>query len=237
MAVETIIPPAAPPPVAPPQEKGQTERRRFRVRRVSGPPWVARVFLESFLVMISILFALAVDNWSERRRHQQLAQQSLQIFERELRQNLAVVEGNAPYHKGLRSVVAAAITNPAGAADMRTIVEGLKAVRLRNTAWETALASGALTHIDVETISGLSRTYSIQEGFRQLSTGAAQRVPIGASSDAAASARNVRDILAYLNELVEAEEELIGNYKLALEAIRARLTLFGAPSDSVTQSP
>ena len=66
--------------------------------------------------MLSILLALAVDNWTESRRHQRLAQQSLEIFEREIRQTLAVVEGNAPYHTGLRSVVAEAIAHPSSRA-------------------------------------------------------------------------------------------------------------------------
>jgi hypothetical protein len=230
MAVETRLPPAPPA-----QENPKREPRRFRVRRFSWPTWLARVLLESFFIMLSILLALAVDNWTESRRHQRLAQQSLQIFEREIRQNLAAVDGNAPYHKGLRSVVAGAIVNPAGAADMRSIVEGLKPVRLRSSAWETAVASGALTHVDVETISGLSLTYSIQERFRQLSMAAAQRVPIVSMTATGVDARTVREIYAYLNELVEAEEELIGNYRFALETIQAQLLLMGR--DSLTTSP
>ena len=236
MAVETIIPPAASELQKPKRE------RRIRVRRPTWPGWLARVLLESFFIMLSILLALAVDNWSEGRRHQRLAQQSLQIFDRELRQNMAVVESNAPYHKGLRGVVAEAVANPTAAADMRSIVEGLKAARLRNTAWETALASGALTHIDVETISGLSLTYSFQERFRQLSMAASERVSLISESDGDLSARTVRDIYAYLNELVEAEEELIVHYKLALERIGAQLLLTSPDSlatspDSVTTSP
>ena len=188
--------------------------------------------------MLSILLALAVDNWTEGRRHQQLAQQSLQIFERELRQNLAAVEDVAPYHTGLRNVVAEAIENPAQAADMRSIVEGLKTVRLRRTAWETALASGALTHIDVEKISRLSLTYDMQEGFRQLTLAAAQRFPIGFENDTAARDRNVRDIYSYLSELVAAEEELIGIYTQAIGMIRSGLREPIRPGGNVvTPSP
>jgi|SRR5688572_1664214 hypothetical protein len=229
MAVETINPPAAPELQKPKRE------RRIRVRRPTWPGWLARVLLESFFIMLSILLALAVDNWSEGRRHQRLAQQSLQIFDRELRQNMGVVESNAPYHKGLRSVVAEAVAHPAAAADMRSIVEGLKAARLRNTGWETALASGALTHVDVETISYLSLTYGLQERFRQLSLAASQRVPLVGENDGNLNARTVRDIYAYLNELVEAEEELIVHYKLTLERIGAQLLLTSA--DSVRTSP
>ena len=231
MAVETIIPPAAPP-----QEKLQRAPRRFRVRRFSWPTWLARVLVESFFIMLSILLALAVDNWSESQRHQRLALQSLQVFEREIRQNLAAIEDNIPYHSGLRSVVAQAVADPSQAADMRTIVEGLKPVLLYNTAWETAVASAALTHVDVEIISRLSRMYSVQERFRLLSLSATQRFPVGIENDPSAVTRNVRDIYSYLNELVAGEEELVGNYRQAIQMINAELGAQSQP-DSAATSP
>jgi hypothetical protein len=223
MTVETIIAPEAP-RLAPHAAEIEKEKERQRLReRVSWPSWLARVLLESFFIMLSILLALAVDNWSENRRHQRLAQQSLQIFERELRQNLALVEDVAPYHSGLRSVVAEAIANPAEAADMRSIVEGLKPILLRNTAWETALASGALTHIDVETISKLSLTYSQQEGFRQQTIASLPRFAIGSETTPEEQARHVRDVYTYLNDVVAREQDLQVYYKQALGVIRAGL--------------
>ena len=57
MAVETLI-----------AEKSNDEEhseRRVRIRRVSWPAWLLRVFVESFFIMFSILLALAVDNWRE----------------------------------------------------------------------------------------------------------------------------------------------------------------------------
>jgi hypothetical protein len=211
------------------------ERRRPSAPRFSWPTWLARVLLESFFIMLSILLALAVDNWAETRRHQQLARQSLEIFERELRQNLATVEDIVPYHKGLRSVVAEAIANPAQAADMRTIVAGVQPVRLRNSAWQTALASGALTHIDVEIISGLSQLYSVQDGYRQLMLAAAPRVAEGSDPNAPTSPEEVRAIHAYLNQLIAVEEELIAFYLTGIDNILSGMPEAVRP-DSITTS-
>ena len=119
MSVETIT-------SAPKQRAEDKQERRVLVRRVSTPAWLLRVFVESFFIMFSILMALAVDNWQENRQHRRLAQQTLQVFEREIRLNLATIEDLAPYHAGLRSVVAQALATPGEAADMRTIAEGLR---------------------------------------------------------------------------------------------------------------
>ena len=179
-----------------------------------------RVVIESFFIVLSILAALAVDNWSEAKRHQELAHQSLRIFERELRQNLARIEDVAPYHSGLRSVVAEAMANPGQAPDMRSIVEGLKPTVLLNTAWQTALATGALTHIDVETVSALSLTYSIQERFREHARSALPRISIAGELPPDEMERTVYQTYAYLNDLVAGEQELRGVYEQAIEMIR-----------------
>jgi hypothetical protein len=214
MTVDTI------PPVAIPEVEEELPRRRRRRPSLSGPPWLARVLVESFFIMFSILLALAVENWRENRQHRRLAQQSLQIFEREIRQNLARIDDVTPYHSGLRSVVAEALVNPAQAADMRSIVEGLQPTVLLNTAWQTALATGALTHIDVETVSALSLTYSIQERFREDTRASLPRITVG-ETDQAEFTRQVQRTHAYLNELITAEQELRGVYKQAMESIRA----------------
>src|SRR5688572_13181495 len=135
MTVDTI------PPVAIPEVEEAQPRRRRRRPSLSGPPWLARVLVESFFIMFSILLALAVENWRENRQHRRLAQQSLQIFEREIRQNLARIDDVTPYHSGLRSVVAEALVNPAQAADMRSIVAGLQPTVLLNTSSQTSLAT------------------------------------------------------------------------------------------------
>jgi hypothetical protein len=199
----------------------ETHPGRKRVApRISWPAWLLRAFVESFFIMFSILLALAVDNWRENRQHRRLAQQSLQIFEREIRQNLDRIDDVAPYHSGLRSVVAEALTNPGHAADMRSIVEGLQPTVLLNTAWQTALATGALTHIDVEIVSALSLTYSIQERFREDTRASLPRIAVGSALTNAEFTQQVQRTHAYLNELVSAEQELRGVYEQAITTIR-----------------
>ena len=184
--------------------------------RLSGTPeWLLRVSIESVLIVISILLALAVDQWRENRSNRLLARQSLQIFEREVRRNLNALEEVIPYHNGLRDVAVAMAAEPERVVELRSIVEGFKPVVLLNTAWETALATGALRHIDVETVSALSLTYSMQQRFREEVRAGLPRLLPGAD----ANAREMQHAIAYLTEMGRSEDELRGVYLQALEVI------------------
>jgi hypothetical protein len=201
--------------------------------RLSGTPeWLLRVSIESLLIVMSILLALAVDQWRENRNNRLLALQSLEIFERELERNLARLDDVIPYHNGLRDVATEMAAEPERIVEVRSLMEGLRPVVLQNTAWEAALATGALRHIDVETVAALSWTYSNQERFREeLRVGAPRMVP-----GAGANLTEVQQAVAYLTEMTRSEQELHGYYVEALEtlarAIGPRRTPRPAPGDS-----
>jgi hypothetical protein len=201
------------PPVAP-ERSNPTPPAPLHEGGTSTPEWLLRVFVESVLIVISILLALAVDQWRESSNNRHLAQQSLEIFQREIRQNLAKLEDALPFHQGMRNVVAGMAAGPEEGADLQTLMEGLEPLVLQNTAWETALATGALTHIDVNTVNALSLTYSHQERFREESRLALPRITVAATG--AELAAQVRVAAAYLNELVRSELELRGVYREAL---------------------
>jgi hypothetical protein len=184
--------------------------------RLSGTPeWLLRVSIESVLIVVSILLALGVDQWRENRENRLIAHQSLQIFEREVRRNLATLDNEIPYHNGLSQVAVAMAAEPERIVEVRSLLEGLKPVVLLNTAWETALATGALRHIDVETVSDLSLTYSMQQRFRdEMLTGLPRLIP-----GAGAEASEMQQAVAYLTNLATAEKELREVYVNALQSI------------------
>jgi hypothetical protein len=229
MAVETMTPPAGQVTI---EVRGQRRFRSF----LSWPSWLLRVLVESAFIMFSILIALALENWREDNQHQRLALQSLRVFEREINQNLARLDDVAPYHAGLRSVVAGALANPSQSADMQSIVEGLRSPVLLNTAWQTSLATGAIAYIGVEAVAALSVMSSHQERFRE---DIRATLPSPAVTATAATPleleRNVRQILAHLNELVAGEAFMRGVYKEALGVVQIRLRELSqtAPSDSL----
>ena len=73
---------------------------------MSTSDWMPRVLFESFLIVISILVALALDEWRDQRADDETVRQSLQNFVSEIRQNRARVEDAAPFNQGLKNVLA-----------------------------------------------------------------------------------------------------------------------------------
>lgn len=187
--------------------------------------WILKALVESVLVVASILLALAVDEWSEERENAELADQSLGIFEQEILRNRARIEDVAPFHQGIRDVVDQMRTRRLTVAELRGVTDGVEAPVLLNTAWETALATGALTHMEVSVVSALSLTYSIQDRFMaQLRTERPPRLVGGSALSEADLRERAQEVFEYLRTLTSGESELLAVYEEALEVIRTHRT-------------
>jgi hypothetical protein len=183
--------------------------------------WILKGLIESIFVVASILLALAVDEWTENRDYAELADQSLGIFEQEISQNQARLEDAAPYHQGIRDFLAQARTYEEGTPDVRSVMEGLETPVLLNSAWETALATGALTHMEVEVVSALSLTYSLQESFQERSRLDRPRLVSSATLTTRETTAQLQEAYEYVETLAREESELRTVFGQALQMIRA----------------
>jgi len=181
--------------------------------------WLLKGLVESFFVVGSILLALAVDSWAEDRSYAELADQSLGIFEQEILRNKAALEEVSPFHAGIGELLSQMVDAPEVEVDLRSVLEGLEAPVLLNTAWETALATGALTHMDVQIVSALSLTYNIQERFAADSR-ARPRLATGADLPEALLHEQIHEANDYMLALTRGESELLTVFGQALELIR-----------------
>ena len=171
------------------------------------------MLVESVLVVGSILLALALDEWNEDQDFQDLATLSLLNFEREIEQNRRRLEDVTPFHAGLRDIMAN--MDPGSpdvpATTIRNILEGFQQALLVSTAWETAVATGALGYM----VAGLSLTYNLQERLVALNESGLNDLLVGGF-------RNTETELfiysanRYMRELIEAEQGLQGVYELVL---------------------
>jgi hypothetical protein len=213
MSVETIG------SLAPFETESENALMRTRRRVPSTPAWLLRITIESFFIVLSILAAFAVENWRDNQNNQRLALRSLAIFEREIRQNQAAIDDAAPYHSGILNVLMQARADSTQRVDVRSVMEGLQPMRLSSAAWQTALGTGVLTHIDVETVWGLSQTYSRQQRFMEdLRTALPNPVALqGASTEEQSKA--IQAAYVYMSELVKGEQDMRGWYKEALTTI------------------
>ena len=183
--------------------------------------WLSRTLFESALIVISILLALTVAAVQEDRDVEELVERSLASFEYEISQNRSRIDDIYPFHLGLHSVLTEleAKEGTGSAEEFRNILDSFQSAVLLTSAWETALATGALTHMDYEVVSTLSLTYSIQNRFQELHNfGLRELLSAANLSNENMPATNYAAI-RYMGDVTRGESELQVVYQQALELI------------------
>lgn len=129
------------------------------------PIWLPRVLAESVLIVLSVLLALAADEWRESRRHRREAATAQREIVEELRTNRNAVREALRYHSTLVDTLAAH-RDSAWTPSPRLFSRGFVApAQLSQTAWSSASETGTLTHMDYRTVLELSRVYAQQERY------------------------------------------------------------------------
>lgn len=195
------------------------------MRRI--PAWLSQLLVESSMIVLSILLALWVNAWQERKANERLATQSLVNFLKEIQQNQARLDDAVPYHEGLNTALKQMIESNAvrSQTDLFQMV-GLGGVRtpfLLDTAWQTALATGALTHMDYETVSALSLTYTLQARFRETGRSGNPSALFSAELSPSAATAAARSVVLFLDEMTANEQDLRAVYSQAAAVIRQKL--------------
>ena len=129
--------------------------------------WLPRTIVESALIVISILLALALDEWQEDLEIQELIDRSIVNFQNELTQNKSRIEDIGVYHRGVLQVLKRRtfVSDSESLEEFRNIMEALQPIVLTSSAWETAVATGALGRMEYELVSALTLTYNTQQRF------------------------------------------------------------------------
>lgn len=173
------------------------------------------------LIVVSILLALYLDEWRDDRQDAENIENALANFVSEIQQNRARVEDAAPFNQGLRHVLSRRqeVRAIESVATFINIFESYNPVALQSTAWETAIATGALAKMDYKLVSALSQTYSLQNRYQQISrNGMAQLTsPQNLSEEKLDLA--VYNAIRYLDDVTGMETELGGFYAEAESVI------------------
>lgn len=139
------------------------------------------LLLETLLIVLAILLALAVDNWRESRASAHLVETVLETIRGELERNLGFLEKRLPYHEAMEQAMIAAgetffveedgryrLRDPERIPSREDV--GMRrgtglalSPRLSGNAWQAALTSGALTHLDYSLLYRLSVAYTTLE--------------------------------------------------------------------------
>jgi type II secretory pathway pseudopilin PulG len=207
-----------------------TIRRRIAKLFTSGD-WMARILIESVLVVFSILAALGVNQWQNTKQNDEKATQAIAAFRREIEQNRARLVSVAPVHRGLRDAVQAlggtGMLSTAEQFHQNLPPDQLRPPFLTETVWETSLTTGAIPHIEFDIVNALSLTYSIQERFTEFSRTSMPTLARGVSVPPEEMPAAVREVIVYLADLSRGEAELLAAYEEVLRILQE-----SSPADS-----
>ena len=191
------------------------------------PAWLAEVIVQSIAVTVSILLALWVDQWKQKRAEQTLAREAMSNFVTEIRRNEARMDDVLPYHEGLQTMLSGVESSHSikTESDFQSAVgvDGLRPPSLLQTAWQTSIATGALTHLDYETVAALSLTYTLQDRFREDARSGFQTVLQASDFKPGGADMAVHTADNYLREVVASERDLRATYAQAEQVLARKL--------------
>ena len=184
--------------------------------------WLPQVMFESALIVISILVALGLDEWRDKREAAELVDNSLSTFLIEIRQNRFRVEDAAPFNQGLRQVLGSHyLDDDINTVDeFVTMGESYSPAALQSTAWDTALATGSLAKMEYTVVTALSMTYGLQKRYELATRSGMSDLtsPQNLSEDKLKLA--MYNSIRYLDGVTSLESELSITYVEATSVIR-----------------
>jgi hypothetical protein len=153
--------PAAAPPAAP-----TVDLPTAPAPRREGSKWLLKVGLEVLLISVGVFLALMGEQWRENAHNRELAADSLHRFRAEIVANQKAVAAVKDYHVGLLEALRAYLAADPKTRQTNSVqIRGLQPVFFEQTAWDLALATQSLAHIDPQIAYGLSRIYGLQRTY------------------------------------------------------------------------
>jgi type II secretory pathway pseudopilin PulG len=146
------------------------------------------------MIVVSVLLALAANSWADAHKEHKLAVQARESFVQEIQANRSRVMQALPYHRALTDVVLLIDSTggvPSYAAWRRRVPiwSGFAPPDIASTAWQSALATGALSRMPFREVARLSNVYTLQG---RLDTFNAAYLPLFDFSDPAEDRRDQR---------------------------------------------
>ncbi len=190
----------------------------------TGSGWVLKIALEVALISVGVFLALMGDQWRERAQQRELAESSLRAFRTEIVENRKAVAAVTDYHVAVLGRLRAYLAAAPGQRQLSSVrISGLRPVFFDQTAWDLAIATQALAHIDQTLAFELSRVYGLQRAYTYQTRGMMQSVFMQPFVD------TFDGLTAYYGDLVIWEPRLLQMYDALLPRLDAALGATAAP--------
>ena len=187
--------------------------------------WLPRALFESLFIVISLLLALAANEWRDRRARITRVAEVRSAFANEIRANhdLLLSEPMLAHHKKLQAEYRR--LNETGSAEPGSAFDtGLHPAPLRDATWHGFSLSGTLVDFAPVEVILLSDIYRAQDSLEKLNSNyiAAIREP-RADHETLEYKRDLnRSLFMYLNDVVPMEDGLVRQYERALDTLAGK---------------
>ncbi len=169
--------------------------------------WLLKLGLEVVLITVGVFFALMGDQWRERAQDRERAADALRRFRTEIVANQKSVAAVKDYHVALLGSLRQYLGADPKARSRDTVrIRGLQPAFFEQTAWELALATQALSHLDSDLAFRLSRAYGLQRAYQQFTLAIMQAIYLRPLEE------NFDGLAAYYGDLVLWEPQLLQMY-------------------------
>jgi hypothetical protein len=185
--------------------------------------WLPRVLVESALIVFSVLFALAVDEWRDHRASVARAHEALRAITAELQSNRDAARRASGIHARIKAQLSTFV-EAKKLPDAKTMTSGVfQPATLLQTAWVTARESGGLDQVPFDLVLELSRVYERQNQYMTMSTAMANDIYIDVRRRGLDQAfrEGFEGFILLATDFGNREERLAAVYDKAIERIAA----------------
>ena len=183
------------------------------------PEWLPKALREAALIVLSVVLALAVDEWRETRQRHERVRTALVSIRAELTENRRAIAKAGAYHQALADTLFALARAGAATPGDGLFSSGIIApAEIVSTAWQSAQVIGATADMPYPTVLALSQAYHEQAGYERRKEAATQ-VLYGRALEGGWGAVMARykDLAGIINDHASWERRLLTRYDRALQ--------------------
>jgi hypothetical protein len=195
--------------------------RHGQKRSLAHHPAV-KLVLEVVLISAGVFLGLMGEQWRENVHHRELADAALRRFHTEIAANRREIARVKDYHATKLGELNAYFGAPPAKRDSNTVsLQGIQIAQFERTAWDLAIATNALEYIDPDVSFALSRVYTQQQLFADLTHGLSQAMYVVNPSENLGAFLGAVQI--YYSDATVFEPKLVGLYDNVLPQINRAL--------------
>lgn len=172
-------------------------------------------------VMLGVYLGLLANDWNEERKENQKLENVLKSMEGEILHNQEVAEESLSYFRQLADSIYH-LEDKSVTPSSFSFWKGLNPPLLKNASFQTAMLTGVLTNLDIETLEQLGTSYSLQEDLKEQTNTYVQSITSKIGSSEFDNRKYLIILENYAHDQIYAEETLVKELEKTLKAIRNR---------------